>query len=82
MGQVTLSMDGLRHNLTDDIEALGEYLKTLLDELGDYDKEEIIHLFDQVACGMNSFNCVHDIDNESFNILDDLEVTSLGKYED
>jgi len=78
---VKISIDGLRKNLTDDVEKLGEHLKTLLDELGDYDKEEVVRLFDEVACGINSFNCVHAPDDENFNELDDLEVTHLGNYD-
>jgi len=79
--KVTFSMDGLRKNLTDDVEALGEHLKTLLDELDVNDKEEVIQLFDEVACGINSFNCIHAPDDENFNNLENLEVTHLGNYD-
>jgi len=80
---VSVSVDGLRQGITNDLEELGQFLKQLIDDgdLCSSDSDEVIRLFDQAACGINSFNCVHSPDDKGFNLLENLEVTHLGNYD-
>ena len=78
---VQVSMDGLRRNLTRDAEELGEHLKSMFDDMMEHDKEEIIERFDQLACGLNSLNCIEASSDDKFNMMDDVEVTLLGNHD-
>lgn len=72
--------DGMRRNMTDDINRLREAIASVIDKLDDYDKHEIIESFDQVACNQNSFNCVYDDENPLFNDMgEQLEIKLLDE---
>ena len=78
-----VSVDGMRRNMTADINWLREAITSVIDELGDNDKQEIIDSFDQVACNQNSFNCMYDDENDDFNDMgDQLEIKLLGDFEE
>ncbi|KTG21983.1 hypothetical protein AUR67_00455 [Pseudoalteromonas sp. XI10] len=77
-----VSVDGMRRNMTDDLTRLREAILSITDNLYQDDKQEIIDSFDQVACNQNSFNCMYDDENPSFNDLrDSCEVELIGDYD-
>lgn len=80
MGTIKVSGDGMRQNQTRDLNRLREAIVTILDELYNDDKQELIESFDQVACNQNSFNCMYSRDDEDFNdISDQYEVELIGE---
>lgn len=77
-----VSVDGMRRNMTADINRLREAITSVIDELDDYDKQKIIESFDQVACNQNSFNCMYDDEDEDCNDLgDQLKIELLDECE-
>tara|TARA_Y100000780_G_scaffold186390_1_gene172931 strand:- start:29144 stop:29383 length:240 start_codon:yes stop_codon:yes gene_type:complete len=77
-----VSVDGMRRNMTADINWLREAITSVIDELDDNDKQEIIDSFDQVACNQNSFNCMYDDENPLFNDMgEQLEIQLLDDKE-
>lgn len=77
-----VSVDGMRRNMTADINWLREAITSVIDELGENDKQEIIDSFDQVACNQNSFNCMYDDENPLFNDMgEQLEIQLLDDKE-
>ncbi|MFK3873069.1 hypothetical protein [Pseudoalteromonas rhizosphaerae] len=82
MSTIKVSGDGMRQNQTNDLNRLREAIVTILDELYNDDKQELIESFDQVACNQNSFNCMYSDDEENFNdIGDQYEVELIGEYD-
>ena len=80
MGTIKVSGDGMRANQTNDLNRLREAIVTILGELYNDDKQELIDSFDQVACNQNSFNCMYSDDDENFNdIRDQYEVELIGE---
>jgi len=64
-----VSMNGLRTNLTNDVNDLRDILN---DEYNKIPCETLCNLklvFDCVACDVNILNCTYDEDNESFSDL-------------
>lgn len=55
---VSLSMDGFRSNLVDEMNELHEALSDIFDEISDEDKEEISDKYNAVACSVNFLNCI------------------------
>lgn len=77
-----VSVDGMRRNMTADINWLREAITSVIDELDDNDKQEIIDSFNQVACNQNSFNCMYDDENPLFNDMgEQLEIQLLDDKE-
>ena len=77
-----VSVDGMRRNMTADINWLREAITSVIDELEDNDKQEIIDSFDQVACNQNSFNCMYGDENPLFNDMgEQLEIQLLDDKE-
>lgn len=77
-----VSVDGMRRNMTADINRLREAITSIIDELDADDKQEIIDSFDSVACNQNGFNCMYDDENDDFNDMGDkLEIELLDEQE-
>ena len=78
-----VSVDGMRRNMTADINWLREAITSVIDELDTDDKQEIIDSFNKVACNQNSFNCMYDDENDDFNDMgDQLEINLLDDFEE
>lgn len=83
MGQLAFSMDGYRSNMVSDMKELHDAITAILNDVDAGDKEELIEKFDQVACGVNSLNCVSVKGMDSFsNMSDCATVPLLGDYDD
>lgn len=73
-----VSVDGMRSNMTADINRLRESITSIIDELDTDDKQEIIESFNSVACNQNGFNYMYDDENDDFNDMgDQLEINLL-----
>lgn len=77
-----VSVDGMRRNMTADINRLRETITSIIDELDTDDKQEIIDSFDAVACNQNSFNGMYDDEDEDCNDLgEQLKIELLDECE-
>ncbi|MCG9579821.1 hypothetical protein L1D14_26830 [Vibrio tubiashii] len=82
MSQLQFSMDGYRSNMVSDMKELREAIADILCDVDVNNKQELINKFDQVACGVNSFNCVSVEGMEHFSNMSDSEtVPLLGDYD-
>jgi hypothetical protein len=77
--KVKMSMNGLRAGLTNDAMELRSTIEDSFDHMTNDHKEELIEKFDEVACGLNSLNCVFLDGDDSFTDMNELEVKHLGE---
>ena len=71
-----VSMDGLRSNLSSDIEKLREVAEAILKDEW-FDKEDFEDAMNDVITASNVLNCIYDNDNESFSDMGHVEVERL-----
>ena len=71
-----VSMDGLRSNLSSDIEKLREVAEAILKDEW-FDKEDFEDAMNDVITSSNVLNCIYDNDNESFSDMGHVEVERL-----
>ena len=68
MGKVNIDINGFRALMTENINALGEFLR---DERhgfeGKSERDELVELFDQVACSVNCLNTISIPGVDSFD---------------
>ena len=77
-GFMKVSMDGLRTHLTWRANDLGNKIRTLINDLGiDYEADDLVESFDELACSVNSLNCVYSKDMDEFTMLIDQESVDL-----
>ncbi len=63
-------MDGFRRGACRDLSELTRHIETLLGELREFEREELIRLHDKVAENQGILNCTYSDDDESWNDLD------------
>tara|TARA_R110000851_G_C12853142_1_gene543077 strand:+ start:419 stop:676 length:258 start_codon:yes stop_codon:yes gene_type:complete len=83
MGKVSVSMDGLRTNLTNDFNELSDFLKSILEDLADdVDQEQLIELINQTGRNIGSLNCISLPISDDFNELwEKLEIKLIDDEE-
>lgn len=74
-----VSMDGLRLNLSRDIEALKNIVIEVLS--GDYNKEQFIECLNDVIQDSNMLNCVYSETEEAFKDMSDVHVEYIETEE-
>ena len=75
MPTVTYSIDGFRHNLSDELKEMRNIIKEIEEEYGCFDS--IISAkdsFDKLACSSNGFNCVSVKGFEGFSQMGHVSV--------
>lgn len=71
-----VSMNGLRRNLSGDVEALRDIVKDVAD--GDYyDREDLVKAMNDVIRDSNVLNCVYSGDDPDFKDMGDVEVEPI-----
>jgi hypothetical protein len=77
--EIKVSMNGIRRNLSLDIQNLRDIVKNFLD--GEfYERQELVDAMNVVICHSNSLNCIYLDDNPDFKDMGDIEVELLGDY--
>ena len=69
VGRVTFSIDGYRLNQADTLRELRESLEVMFIDADTDATHDAKQAFNELACQVNSFNCVHVEGLESFNDL-------------
>jgi hypothetical protein len=67
---MNVSMNGLRMNLSRDVDKLREMVLLVLQDNEWYDKEELIDAMNDVICDSNVLNCVYTEDDNFKNMSD------------
>jgi acylphosphatase len=81
MSGFTVSLDGLRRNLSGDVNDLRDIVEAVI--AGEYyDKDDLIDAMNNVIQDSNVLNCVYDNDREDFNDMSDVRVEPLEQPND
>lgn len=71
-----VSMDGLRRNISGDVERLRDITMDILQ--GEYwDEEDLADVVNDIITHSNVLNCIHNPDDPDFNDISDVEVNLI-----
>lgn len=82
--KVSVSIDGLRSSMVDDMNELKEAIQEVLNSgaIDEFDASELTDKFNQASCNINCFNCVYSEDVEGFSNMSDGPMVQLFNDED